>query len=254
MTSFNNNLRHLDKNQLAVVMSFINESLRVSDADVFHDLLLEFSKFFGYEYVVYGYMRLPYSFNKHVTLINISAPLEWVQMYKERGFMLSDPSFAELDRRVKNNITEKYIPWEYSWELTREQKEVIKQRKAHGLKHGFCGLEYSYSKEAGLMISFSSSSTEVKPYMPAIMETVMPHINAARVKLDVLELIDSLSERELAVAELLVSGKKNEDIASDLGITVATVKFHMGNIFGKFQVTNRQEAVSFLLAARYLNN
>lgn len=111
-------------------------------------------------------MRLPYNFNKHVTLVNISAPLEWFKMYKESGFMLHGPYFCRAG-----------------------QKKVIKERKAHGLKYGFYGLEYSYNKEAGLMISFSSSTTEVKPCMSSIMEAVMPHINAARVKLDVLELI-----------------------------------------------------------------
>jgi two-component system, NarL family, response regulator len=52
-----------------------------------------------------------------------------------------------------------------------------------------------------------------------------------------------LSSREMEVLRLLMSGKKNKDIASLLGITEATVKSHVSAILMRLNVNDRTEAV-----------
>ncbi|CAN5632045.1 LuxR C-terminal-related transcriptional regulator [soil metagenome] len=56
-------------------------------------------------------------------------------------------------------------------------------------------------------------------------------------------LIEPLSERELAVLRLVIAGASNQVIADQLVITVGTVKNHMTNILGKLNVRNRWEAI-----------
>jgi DNA-binding NarL/FixJ family response regulator len=51
-----------------------------------------------------------------------------------------------------------------------------------------------------------------------------------------------LTERELEVLELIVAGKSNEEIASQLIISVGTVKTHVRNILGKLAAKDRTEA------------
>jgi DNA-binding NarL/FixJ family response regulator len=58
-----------------------------------------------------------------------------------------------------------------------------------------------------------------------------------------------LSRREQEVLVLMVKGLGNAEIAERLFIGVSTVKKHVSNIFSKFSVTNRAEAVA--LAVRY---
>jgi NarL family two-component system response regulator LiaR len=41
----------------------------------------------------------------------------------------------------------------------------------------------------------------------------------------------------------MTRGLNNQEIAAELAIAVATVKFHITNILGKLQVDNRTEAV-----------
>lgn len=53
-----------------------------------------------------------------------------------------------------------------------------------------------------------------------------------------------LSDRELEVLYELVGGRRNTEIASNLYVSVKTVKSHLGSIFRKLEVTNRTEAVS----------
>ena len=52
-----------------------------------------------------------------------------------------------------------------------------------------------------------------------------------------------LSERETQVLRLLATGKSNRDIATVLGITEGTVKFHINKIFQKLGVRDRTQAV-----------
>ena len=56
-------------------------------------------------------------------------------------------------------------------------------------------------------------------------------------------LVEPLTERELEIAELLVSGDSNEEIASALFLSTNTVKTHLKHIYGKLGVGTRTQAV-----------
>jgi len=56
-----------------------------------------------------------------------------------------------------------------------------------------------------------------------------------------------LSPRELHVLGLMVSGKRNKEIARALDISEGTVKIHVSNILGKLGVSDRTEAVTTAL-------
>jgi LuxR family maltose regulon positive regulatory protein len=63
-------------------------------------------------------------------------------------------------------------------------------------------------------------------------------------------LVEPLTPRELEVLRLIVAGLRNQEIAAQLVISVATVKRHITNIYGKLGVSHRTQAVS---RARELN-
>ncbi len=54
---------------------------------------------------------------------------------------------------------------------------------------------------------------------------------------------ETLTRREIEVLELLAAGLPNKAIASRLGISDQTVKFHVGSISGKLGASNRTDAV-----------
>jgi two-component system NarL family response regulator len=56
-----------------------------------------------------------------------------------------------------------------------------------------------------------------------------------------------LSTREIEVLRLLVSGRRNREIATALDITEGTVKLHVSSILGKLGATDRTEAVTVAL-------
>lgn len=56
-----------------------------------------------------------------------------------------------------------------------------------------------------------------------------------------------LSAREIEVLRLLVSGRRNREIAGTLAITEGTVKLHVSSILGKLGADDRTEAVTVAL-------
>ena len=67
-------------------------------------------------------------------------------------------------------------------------------------------------------------------------------------------LIEPLTDRELEVLQLLAAGLSNQEIADQLMIARGTVKAHTGQIYGKLQVRNRNQAVLLARELKILAN
>lgn len=61
-----------------------------------------------------------------------------------------------------------------------------------------------------------------------------------------------LSSREREVLRHLAKGRTNREISEMMGLSINTVKFHLKNIFGKFEVRTRREAVDAALRGRLI--
>ena len=56
--------------------------------------------------------------------------------------------------------------------------------------------------------------------------------------------INTLSKRERTILEALSKGLTNRELATELGIAVNTVKFHLSNLYDKLSVNNRAQAIA----------
>lgn len=64
---------------------------------------------------------------------------------------------------------------------------------------------------------------------------------------DIIKLIDSLTNREKEVMDLVIQGKQNKDIALELEISVKTVEVHRANVMNKMQANSIVELVRMCL-------
>lgn len=58
---------------------------------------------------------------------------------------------------------------------------------------------------------------------------------------------ETLTRREWEIYRLLMKGKSNDEIAKELVISIATVKFHVSNILSKLNIKNRAEAITYAI-------
>ena len=58
------------------------------------------------------------------------------------------------------------------------------------------------------------------------------------------ELVEPLTAREIEILRLIAAGMRNQEIADQLFISLATVKRHVANVYGKLGVSHRTEAVA----------
>ena len=66
------------------------------------------------------------------------------------------------------------------------------------------------------------------------------------------QLLEPLSEREIAVLRFLPTMLSNQEIASELFISVNTLKTHLKQIYRKLDVTSRRDAIGHARALRLL--
>ena len=67
---------------------------------------------------------------------------------------------------------------------------------------------------------------------------------------DAVSPLETLTDTEVKVLELLAEGLSNRDISLRSGMALTTAKWHLKNIFGKLDAANRTDAV---LKAQTLN-
>ena len=74
----------------------------------------------------------------------------------------------------------------------------------------------------------------------SLLQPVIARRLAERIALDE---ASGLSKRQHEVLQLLASGRRNQEIADQLFLSLSTVKFHIENIYQKLGIRSRTEAV-----------
>jgi DNA-binding NarL/FixJ family response regulator len=79
-------------------------------------------------------------------------------------------------------------------------------------------------------------------FSPAIATRMMSYFSSTRTKIPK-EIFPELTDREREILELIADGNPNPDIATELKISLKTVRNYVSNIYSKLQVADRAQAV-----------
>jgi len=66
--------------------------------------------------------------------------------------------------------------------------------------------------------------------------------------------LKTLTPREHEVLNQVISGQRNREVASDLGITIRTVKEHRVRIMKKMQANSFAELITMIVTVRLIKN
>ncbi len=164
--------------------------------------------------------------------------------------LLVDIRMPELDgveatRRVVEGTSGDDRPPVRVLVLTAFQDETTIRSLAAGAS-GFL-LKQSYRDLVPAVVAVAGGEAWIDPAVaPAILAELRAHGRGRRAHRDVR---DRLSPREREVAQLMVDGLYNEEIARELSVALPTVKTHITRIRTKTGSRNRVEAVVAVLRA-----
>jgi LuxR family maltose regulon positive regulatory protein len=91
---------------------------------------------------------------------------------------------------------------------------------------------------------YQAAQQDIYPQYAGKLLAAYPIAERAAVSAPSMELVEPLSGRELEILELVAKGLTNQQIAEKLFLSLATVKWHTHNIYGKLGVNRRTEAVA----------
>lgn len=244
----------LTPEELAELLTFCNDCLLHEREEQLHGAILSLGERMGYEFVLYAHMASTYAGSQPIVLHNLSNPVPWMEEYAGRGYLAHDPVRRELEIRLGRGELQGAFAWDtYDRTLAAKETEIIARRSAYGLRRGFSAYCESPRHKALFLVSYATAKEE-PPSDRALLvgRMVVPHLNRCRKRLDLAMRVARLTERERIVAEWLVAGNSNEEIAKILGSSMATAKFHVANILKKLETENRPAAVAVLMAERCL--
>ena len=107
------------------------------------------------------------------------------------------------------------------------------------LKVGACGYILKREKPERLIEAAREAYNGGVPMPPEIARIVISHFQDQKKEE---KTVDNLTPREKEVLDLVAIGLGNKEIACRIGVSVATVRFHLQNIYEKLHVHSRTEA------------
>ena len=101
--------------------------------------------------------------------------------------------------------------------------------------------------------AFASRSDEINNLLDACVDVyegkmVFPFLDIRQLQKDP---IQQLSRKERVMLEALSKGLTNRELASELDISINTVKFHLSNLFDKLSVRSRAQAIAYYYSNRH---
>lgn len=234
--------KHMSKDEIASLLDIVQALTKLSTKEEFQSAAEELKSLVPYEYFtcVYAHMEdgrlcCPYQ------VVNVDYPEEWVNIYMERNYHLTDP----VVRENFSKFTLQY--WADTYRAMGVDKEFRATAEEFGLYSGYTSGIRDLAGNAGGLFSFAGRAIEKCERTSAIIEVVTPHLFQALKRItsaDKLKSAPTLSEREKEVLKWVALGKTTWETSVILGISERTVKFHVNNIMKKLNSVSRAHAVA----------
>ena len=235
----------LSKKDLLDFCDFIQLCLTCHDEEKFKLLISLLKNLLPFDFSTTGLACINNSgIDKQFVVINISYPLEWMDLYLIKKFNEVDPVVI---RHFRNFELQN---WSETFKQNPPPPEFLKLARDFGLEKGYtCGTTNLFRTE-GSLFSISGPSLEKNKRTEFFFKAIVPHLHLALVNVlaqNKRKEIPSLSKREKEVLKWTAKGKSSWDISIILNISENTVNYHISKIKQKLDAVSRYHAVAIAL-------
>ncbi len=192
--------------------------------------------------------------NPSDVLIISSYPDEWVNLYRSNNFQLTDPVILNAFKRSSPFV------WDENITLMSELKftKIFSLSKKYNIVNGFTFVLHDHMNNLALLSVIIASNKQedlearmlsergaIQMLLIDINEQMyhLAGVDAAGRKKNAAISKGIFTPRENEVLYWASMGKTYGEIVGIVGISVSTVKFHMGNIVAKLGVSNARQAI-----------
>lgn len=186
------------------------------------------------------YVQIFYSsLEKPLLYLHNRFPNEWQKTYESKEYHLVDPSWYHCKHST--------VPffWSDLQDLTHEQRTMVDDARAHGLRsgvlipfHGRSGYSLfwimSPKEESESIDALESAKRMVYELLPFIYESVKTVVFGQE---------SILTKREKEVLYWIAEGLNTDEVSKKLFISPVTVEKHVANACGKLEARNRTQCV-----------
>lgn len=181
----------------------------------------------------------------------VNWPDEWVSVYLAEQFLLIDP----IPRWARNSG--RPVSWGELFRVLPERdpgRKVIAAGARFGFTGGFVVPLRSGDNSLGL-VSFGGVREDFSPRERILLTLIAVNIFAAADRIvhggEIGQAAPILTAREIECLALMVRGHSDADIGTLLGLSIRTVRFHLGNARRKFHVNTRTHLAAVAVAQGY---
>lgn len=166
----------------------------------------------------------------------------WLNQYTHSHFERVDPIVRAASR--KRGL----MTWQEACHrfAGKAEREFLTAAADHGLRDG---VVYAWSRtphDVAAPITFCSIASDSSTYSPQFLyalDTLVPVFGSMGLKAETVG-SELLTTREREVLKWACAGKTVWEAATILGLSDATIKFHLKNTYSKLQVSSRAQAVA----------
>ena len=239
----------LTKAECENFIEVLHYAVQSENAEDVKDVLARFQALFPFTRVIGGLAKLSRTgaFEGFTNVLNVSYPEEWIRLYWQKGYFDVDPV---LQMALREPGTQH---WETTYRKstsTEKQREFMAAAKEFGLGDGITTGSADPACGIATFCSFASAErVDAKRYVP-LVEYFGYHVHLALLRTApkssraVAPCVRELTLREMTILNWVKNGKTNWEIATIMGVTERTIRFHVENIFSKLDVTSRSHAVA----------
>mgnify|MGYP001627747121 CR=1 FL=1 len=227
------------------IIEFVEKANAEQDLDKLFDLYKSATKAYGYDRLIFSLMT------DHMALgleaghgVMQNYPDDWMKHYVKEGFKDCDP--------VRSFMFAKSGP--FIWDelplvtdFDKRQKACLYGGQEAGLFNGAAVSLRGPNNEIAGIGAASSDNIELAPHAPHALHLLSQHyyyafsqiILSSKQKQDKI----SVTAKEREVLQWLGAGKSIPDIATIMNLSDNGVKYHLNNIYKKFNTCNRYTTV-----------